>query len=93
MTHHLGYESGDPGGRGSGNSRNGSMLKTVSAVNSPVNIAVPWDRNSTFNLVILPKKARRLSNINPVVVLLLYSRGMTTPDIEAHLKEVTPGPR
>src|SRR3954451_3261529 len=29
LTDHLGYEAGDPGGRGSGNSRNGSTRKTV----------------------------------------------------------------
>jgi putative transposase len=29
MTHHLGYEAGDPAGRGSGNSRNGATSKTV----------------------------------------------------------------
>jgi putative transposase len=87
MTHHLGYEVGDPGGRGSGNSRNGSTSKTVTTVNGPVDIAVPRDRNGSFEPVIVPKKARRLSNINSVV-LSLYSRGMTTRDIEAHLEEV-----
>ena len=35
----------------------------------------------------MPKKTRRLNNINSVV-LSLYSRGMTTRDIEAHLAEV-----
>jgi transposase-like protein len=29
LTHHLGYEKGDPAGRGSGNSRNGTSAKTV----------------------------------------------------------------
>jgi putative transposase len=29
LTDHLGYEHGDPGGRGSGNSRNGSTPKTL----------------------------------------------------------------
>jgi putative transposase len=29
MTDHLGYEVGDPAGRGTGNSRNGSTSKTV----------------------------------------------------------------
>lgn len=87
VTHHLGYESGDPGGRGSGNSRNGSSSKTITTVNGPVGIAVPRDRNGSFEPVIVPKKARRLDNINSVV-LSLYSRGMTTRDIEAHLEEV-----
>src|SRR6476659_6956246 len=29
LTHHLGYEKGDPAGRGTGNNRNGSSPKTV----------------------------------------------------------------
>jgi transposase-like protein len=29
LTEHLGYEMGDPAGRGSGNSRNGTSSKTV----------------------------------------------------------------
>ena len=87
MTHHLGYEVGDPAGRGSGNSRNGSTPKTVTTVNGPVDIKVPRDRNGSFEPAIVPKKTRRLANINSVV-LSLYSRGMTTRDIEAHLEEV-----
>jgi putative transposase len=87
LTHHLGYEPGDPAGRGSGNSRNGYTPKTVQTTNGPIDIAVPRDRNGTFEPVIVPKKARRLNNINSVV-LSLYSRGMTTRDIEAHLAEV-----
>ena len=87
LTHHLGYETGDPAGRGSGNSRNGSTPKTVNTINGPVAIDAPRDRNGSFEPVIVPKKVRRLSNINSVV-LSLYSRGMTTRDIEAHLEEV-----
>lgn len=87
LTHHLGYEAGDPAGRGSGNSRNGSTPKTVTTVNGPVRIDAPRDRNGTFEPAIVPKRTRRLNNINSVV-LSLYSRGMTTRDIEAHLGEV-----
>ena len=48
MTGHLGYEVGDPAGRGTGNSRNGRTTKTVSTTNGPVNVTVPRDRNGTF---------------------------------------------
>jgi putative transposase len=60
MTHHLGYESGDPAGRGSGNSRNGSTSKTVTTVNGPVTIDVSRDRNDSSEPAIVPKKTRRL---------------------------------
>jgi putative transposase len=87
MTGHLGYESGDPAGRGTGNSRNGKTTKTVSTMNGPVNIEVPRDRNGSFEPAIVPKRARRVGNIDEMI-LSLYSRGMTTRDIESHVREV-----
>ncbi|SEE30170.1 Transposase, Mutator family [Amycolatopsis lurida] len=87
MTHHLGYEKGDPAGNGSGNSRNGRSPKTVSTSNGPVELVVPRDRNGSFEPAIVPKRARRLGNIDEAI-LSLYSRGMTTRDIESHLREV-----
>jgi putative transposase len=87
MTDHLGYESGDPDGAGTGNSRNGTGRKTVGTVHGPIELKVPRDRNGTFEPRIVPKHARRLGNVNDMI-LSLYSRGMTTRDIEAHLQEV-----
>ncbi|WP_232304089.1 IS256 family transposase [Pseudofrankia sp. DC12] len=87
MTDHLGYEAGDPAGHGTGNSRNGKSTKTVSTRNGPVEIEVPRDRNGSFEPAIVPKRARRLGNLDDLI-LSLYSRGMTTRDIEAHLREV-----
>ncbi|KFU76905.1 transposase [Amycolatopsis lurida NRRL 2430] len=87
MTHYLGYEKGDPAGNGSGNSRNGRSPKTVSTTNGPVELAVPRDRKGSFEPAIVPKRARRLGNIDEAI-LSLYSRGMTTRDIESHLREV-----
>jgi putative transposase len=46
MADHLGYEAGDPAGRGSGNSRNGAYPKTVTTVAGPVTVEVPRDRRS-----------------------------------------------
>jgi transposase-like protein len=87
MTHHLGYERDDPAGHGSGNSRNGSSTKTVSTTNGPVTINVPRDRNGEFEPQIVPKRARRVGQIDQLI-LSLYARGMSTRDIEAHLREV-----
>jgi putative transposase len=87
MTGHLGYEAGDPAGHGTGNSRNGKTSKTVSTANGPVEIEVPRDRNGSFEPAIVPKRSRRIGNIDDMI-LSLYSRGMTTRDIEAHLREV-----
>jgi putative transposase len=87
MTHELGYERGDPAGAGSGNSRNGYAPKTLATPNGPVTIDVPRDRNGVFEPRIVPKRARRLGRIDEMI-LSLYARGMTTRDIEAHLREV-----
>jgi transposase-like protein len=87
MTHHLGYERDDPAGHGSGNSRNGGSPKTVSTTNGPVTIRVPRDRNGEFEPQIVPKRARRVGQIDELV-LSCYARGMSTRDIEAHLEEV-----
>jgi putative transposase len=87
MTHHLGYERDDPAGHGTGNSRNGSSTKTVSTTNGPVTITVPRDRNGDFEPRIVPKRRRRVGQIDELV-LSCYARGMSTRDIEAHLLEV-----
>src|SRR3954449_2421785 len=87
MTDHLGYDRDDPAGIGTGNSRNGSSSKTVSTTNGPVTISVPRDRNGEFEPRIVPKRARRVGQIDEIV-LSCYARGMSTRDIEAHLFEV-----
>ena len=87
MTHTLGYERDDPAGAGSGNSRNGTSRKTISTTNGPVTLDVPRDRNGEFEPKIVPKRARRLGQIDEMI-LSLYARGLSTRDIEAHLLEV-----
>ena len=44
LTHHLGYERGDPAGRGSGNSRNGHSTKRVLSDDGELDLAIPRDR-------------------------------------------------
>jgi putative transposase len=87
MDDHLGYAKDDPVGRGSGNSRNGFYGKTVTTQSGPVRIEVPRDRNGNFEPRIVPKGQRRLGQVDDMI-LSLYSRGMTTRDIRAHLGEV-----
>lgn len=87
MAHHLGDERDDPAGAGTGNSRNGASTKTVSTANGPVTIRVPRDRNGEFEPTIVPKRKRRVGQIDELV-LSCYARGMSTRDIESHLLEV-----
>jgi putative transposase len=87
MTGHLGYEKHDPAGRGSGNSRNGSTAKTVLTEVGAVDLAVPRDRNGSFEPQIVRKGQTRLDGFNEKIIAL-YARGMTTRDIRAHLREM-----
>ena len=88
MSEHLGYDKGAPEARNRGNSRNGKRSKTVVTDNAgPVKIVVPRDRDGTFEPVIVPKRARRLSDLD-AVVLSLSAKGLTTGEISAHFADV-----
>lgn len=84
---HLGYEHGDPAGHGSGNSRNGHGHKTVLTTAGPVELEVPRDRNGSFTPAIVPKRQRRLGQVEDMI-LSLYARGMSTRDIAEHFEQV-----
>src|SRR5438034_6151993 len=87
MTGHLGYDKHDPAGRGSGNNRNGTTGKTVLTDVGAVDLAVPRDRNGTFEPQIVRKGQTHLEGFNGRIIAL-YARGMTTRDIRAHLREM-----
>src|SRR5271170_7003136 len=64
LTEHLGYERGDPAGRGSGNSRNSYSNKTVIGDDGAIEVAVPRDRNSSFEPQIVAKGQTRLDGFD-----------------------------
>ena len=76
MTGHLGYDKHDPAGRGSGNSRNGTTPKTLLTDVGAVDLAVPRDRNGSFEPQIVRKGQTRLEGFNERIIAL-YARGMT----------------
>src|SRR5919112_4429647 len=84
LTEHLGYERGDPAGRGSPNSRNGSTPKTLQTEVGPVPLDTPRDRAGSFEPRLVPKGTRRLDGLDAMIISL-YSGGMTVRDIQAHL--------
>jgi len=87
LSDHLGYDKGDPAGRGSPNMRNGHSAKTVHTDAGPVRIAVPRDRAGSFEPLVVPKHARRVGG-SGTAILSLYAKGLTTGEIQAHLAEV-----
>ena len=87
LTVHLGYEKHDPVGRGSGNSRNGATPKRLLTEIGPIDLEVPRDRNGSFEPKIVRKGQTRLDGFNDRIIAL-YGRGLTTRDIQAHLREM-----
>ena len=85
QTAHLGYEKGDPGGRGTGNSRNGSTPKTLHTEAGEVGLEVPRDRNGSFEPRLVPKGSRRTGGLDEMIISL-YAGGMTVRDIGHHLQ-------
>jgi hypothetical protein len=87
LTVHLGYDKHDPAGRNSGNSRNGTSPKTLKGEFGHLELATPRDRNGTFEPLIVAKGQRRFEGFDQAI-LSLYSRGMTTREIEGHLLDI-----
>ena len=87
LTDHLGYEPHDPAGRGSGNSRNGSYPKTVLTDVGAVELAIPRDRDGSFEPGLVPKGTSRLGGFDERVIAM-YARGMTVRDIQAWLHDM-----
>ena len=87
LTEHLGYEKGDPGGRGSGNSRNGASSKTILTEDGEIEIAVPRDRVGSFEPQLIAKGQTRFDGFDDKI-LSLYARGMTVREIQGHLAEL-----
>jgi putative transposase len=85
LTEHLGYEKGDPAGRGSPNSRNGTSPKTLATEVGDVPLAVPRDRAGTFEPRLVPKGSRRAGGLDDMIISL-YAGGMTVRDIQHHLE-------
>jgi len=87
LTDHLGYDKHDPNGHGTGNSRNGRRKKTLRDDAGQMEIEVPRDRTGTFEPQLVPKHTSRMPSFDEKV-LSLYSRGMSTREIQGHLEEL-----
>src|SRR5260370_13582340 len=84
LSEHLGYEKGDPAGRGGGNSRNGYSSKTVIGDHGAIEIAVPRDPNGSFQPPIAPTRRTRLDGFDDRIISL-YSRGLSVRESQAKL--------
>ena len=87
LTEHLGYESGDPVGRGSGNSRNGTTAKTLLCDAGEVRVNMARDRAGTFEPQIVAKGDTHWKGFDDKIVAM-YAGGMSQGDIADHLREI-----
>jgi transposase-like protein len=86
LSHHLGYPPGAAKPEDGGNYRNGSTGKTVLTEDGPVRIAVPRDREGSFEPLLIPKHERRFTGFDDKIVAM-YARGMTVREIQGFLAE------
>jgi putative transposase len=87
LTDHVGYEAHREPPGGTGNTRNGSTPKTLITEHGRVGIDTPRDRDGSFAPKIVRKRQRRFEGFDDKI-LALYSRGLSTRDIEAHIAEI-----
>ena len=71
----------------SGNHRNGRSAKTVTMDDDRVVLDIPRDRHGQFDPALIPKYARRFPGFDEKIIAL-YARGMSTRDIQAHVREL-----
>ncbi|MCZ7532701.1 MAG: IS256 family transposase [Acidimicrobiia bacterium] len=87
LTDHLGYEKGDVAGRGSGNSRNGTSPKTLITDHGEVPVAMPRDRNGSFEPKIVGKGETHFDGFDDKIISM-YGGGMTYGEIRDHLADI-----
>lgn len=87
---HLGYDKNEKADFRKPNTRNGYSKKTIKGKSGEIELKTPRDREATFDPKIIPKGKTRLAGFEKNI-LALYSRGMTTRDIQGAIKELYDG--
>ncbi len=83
MSEHLAREKQ----AGLPNRRNGTSEKTLHTEHGPAPLEIPRDREARFEPQIVPKHVTRVDGLDEKI-LALYSRGLSTRDIQAQLAEL-----
>jgi transposase-like protein len=63
----------------------GRVMTLISDTVGEVNVAVPRDREGSFEPVIVKKRQRRLGSVDEIV---LYAKGLTTGEISAYFSDI-----
>ena len=84
----LGYSKYDYKNKDTDNSRNGHSSKTLRTSFGDVGVSVPRDRKGEFEPQILKKNQTSISQDVEEKILSMYAKGMTTSDIESHIRDI-----
>ena len=84
----LGYTKYDYKNKNTDNSRNGHSSKTLRTSFGDVEVAVPRDRKGEFEPQLLKKNQTSISQDIEEKILSMYAKGMTTSDIEEHIRDI-----
>ena len=84
----LGYTRYDYKLKEGTNSRNGHHKKTLKTDIGNVDIDVPQDTEGEFEPKIVPKYSREVNPAIQDAIISMYAKGMSTPDINAHLNRI-----
>lgn len=84
----LGYSKYDYRNKETDNSRNGYSEKTLKSSLGDIDISVPRDRKGEFEPQLVRKNQTSLSGDIEEKILSMYAKGMTTSDIEGHIREI-----
>lgn len=87
LTDFLGYEKNRSPESDMANRRNGYSQKELSSKSGPITIDVPRDREAEFTPAIVKKRQKHLDGFEDLI-LSMYSKGMSTRDIQYHVKEI-----
>jgi len=87
MEHHLGYSKHHVDGIHSGNSRNGYSKKTIKTKLGNTTLDIPRDRKGEFEPQIIKKHETAINGLDEQIIAL-YSKGMSTRDIEDHMRDI-----
>ena len=84
----LGYSKYDYKNKDTDNSRNGHSSKTLRTSFGDVEVSVPRDRMGEFEPQLLKKNQTSVSQEIEKKILSMYAKGMTTGDIETHIRDI-----
>jgi len=84
----LGYSKYDYRNKKTDNSRNGYSEKTLKTSLGDLELSIPRDRKCEFEPQLVKKNQTSLSGDIEEKILSMYAKGMSTGDIESHIRDI-----